>query len=90
VPLQFGFYLRVQMYQNMFRDAGYPEAAEGTFSDRLLDHLVIWGNEDAVRNGVAAMRTFGADEILVSVVNLPEDPRAYDRTVELLGALARQ
>jgi F420-dependent oxidoreductase-like protein len=90
VPLQFGFYLKVVMYQNMFRDAGYPEAAEGTFSGRLLDHLVIWGDEDTVRRGVAAMPSFGADEILVSVVHLPDDPSAYDRTVELLGAIARE
>ncbi|MGK2965724.1 MAG: LLM class flavin-dependent oxidoreductase, partial [Tepidiformaceae bacterium] len=37
VPVQFGFYLKVIMYQNMFRDAGYPEAAGGEFSSRLLD-----------------------------------------------------
>lgn len=89
VPIQFGFYLKVVMYQNMFRDAGYPEAAEGTFSDRLLNDLVIWGDEDTVRQRVAQMKQFGADEILVSIVNLPEDPAAGDRTLEVLGELAR-
>jgi F420-dependent oxidoreductase-like protein len=89
-PAQFGFYLKVIMYQNMFRDAGYPEAAEGTFSDRLLDNLVIWGDETTVRQRVADMRGFGADEILVSIVNLgDQDPASFDRTIEVLGDLAR-
>lgn len=90
VPLQFGFYLKVIMYQRMFQDAGYPEAAEGTFSGRLLDNLVIWGDEETVRRRVGEMRQHGADEILVSIVNLAEDRGATDRTVEVLGDLARQ
>ena len=89
VPLQFGFYLKVVMYQNMFRDAGYPEAAEGTFSDRLLDNLVIWGDEATVRRRVAQMPSFGADEILVSIVQLASDSTATDRTIEVLGDLAK-
>ena len=76
--------------EKMFQDAGYPEAAAGTFTDRLLDNLVIWGNEATVRSRVAEMRQFGADEILVSVLNLPEDPAATDRTVEVLGDIARE
>jgi hypothetical protein len=31
----------------------------------------------------------GADEILVSIGNLPEDPAANDRTAEVLGDIAR-
>lgn len=90
VPVQFGFYLKVIMYQRMFRDAGYPEAAEGTFSDRLLDNLVIWGDEATVRRRVAEMKGYGASEILVSIVNLRDDPAAGDRTIEVLGDLAKE
>ncbi len=89
VPAQFGFYLKVIMYQRMFQDAGYPEAAEGTFSDRLLDNLVIWGDEETVRRRVAEMRSYGASEILVSIVNLRDDPASTDRTIEVLGDLAK-
>ena len=90
VPNQFGFYLKVSMYQAMFRDAGFPEAAEGTFSDRLLDDLVVWGDENSVRERLAEMSSFGVDEVLVSVVNLgDDDPAARDRTFELLGTLAK-
>ena len=90
VPVQFGFYLKVIMYQRMFQDAGYPEAAEGTFSDRLLDNLVIWGDEATVRRRVAEMKNYGASEILVSVVNLRDDPAAGGRTIEVLGDLAKE
>lgn len=89
VPVQFGFYLKVQMYQNMFRDAGYPEAAEGTFSDRLIENLAIWGDEDTVRQRVLDMRAHGADEVLVSVISLRDDPAARERTIEVLGDLAK-
>ena len=89
VPVQFGFYLKVIMYQRMFQDAGYPEAAEGTFSERLLDNLVIWGDEETVRRRVAEMRSYGASEVLVSIVNLRDDPASTDRTVEVLGDLAK-
>ncbi|MCC7365670.1 MAG: LLM class flavin-dependent oxidoreductase [Dehalococcoidia bacterium] len=89
VPVQFGFYLKVQMYQNMFRDAGYPEAAEGTFSDRLIENLAIWGDEDTVRQRVLDMRAHGADEVLVSIISLRDDPAARERTIEVLGDLAK-
>ena len=35
------------------------------------------------------MRSYGASEILVSIVNLRDDPAAGDRTVEVLGDLAK-
>ena len=90
VPVQFGFYLKVSMYQAMFRDAGFPEAAEGDFSERLMDDLVVWGDEDSVRQRLAEMSSFGIDEVLVSVVNLgDDDPGAVDRTIEFLGEVAR-
>lgn len=89
VPVQFGFYLRVSMYQAMFRDAGYPEAAEGTFSDRLIDDLAVWGDETAVRDRLAELPALGIDEVLVSIVNLTEDPASMARTLEVLGEIAR-
>ena len=88
-PVQFGFYLKVSMYQAMFRDAGFPEAAEGEFSDRLLDDLVVWGDETTVRQRLAEMSALGIDEVLVSIVNLgDDDPAATDRTIEVLGDVA--
>ena len=78
------------MYQAMFRDAGFPEAAEGEFSDRLLDDLVLWGDEATVRQRLAELSGLGIDEVLVSIVNLNDgDPGAADRTIEVLGDVAR-
>ena len=91
VPVQFGFYLKVSMYQAMYRDAGFPEAAEGTFSDRLVDELAVWGDEDTVRDRLSQLPALGIDEVLVSIANLgDEDPTAMERTLELLGTMARE
>lgn len=87
---QFGAYPGIPYYQQMFVDAGYPEAREGKQSDRMIDALVIHGDEDTVATRIRAMRSFGADELLASIVNLPEDRTAPQRTVELLGALAKE
>ncbi|MFQ5382410.1 MAG: LLM class flavin-dependent oxidoreductase, partial [Dehalococcoidia bacterium] len=61
VPVQFGFYLKVSMYQAMFRDAGFPEAAEGTFADRLVDELAVWGDEETVQRRLAELPALGID-----------------------------
>src|SRR5688572_31992719 len=36
---QIGFYPRVPFYSSMFVDAGFPEAAEGQMSDRMIDEI---------------------------------------------------
>lgn len=86
---QFGFYPRVPYYQQMFIDAGFPEAVEGKASDRMLDALVIHGDEDAVAERVRSMPEMGANELLASIVSIPDDRASYGRTLELLGALAK-
>lgn len=86
---QFGGYPSVPYYRQMFIDAGFPEAENSKMSDAMLDALVIHGDEKTVADRIAGMKAFGADELLASVVNIPEDRTATPRTVELLGALAR-
>ena len=38
-------------------------------SDRLVDDLVAWGDEDAVRARVAAHHDAGADHVAIQVLN---------------------
>ncbi len=72
----------------VIRDAGFPEAMKGVFSDAMADELVISGNEDEVAARSGALRRSGIDELLAAVVMLGDDPQpAYDRTVALLGRL---
>ena len=87
---QLGFYPRLPYYSAMWQDAGFPEAEGGTFSRAMSDALVIQGSEEAVAERVRALPSVGVDEMLAGVIRLEGDPAAADRTIELLGALARQ
>jgi probable F420-dependent oxidoreductase len=68
-------YLGLPNYTNNLRRLGYTDddLAEGG-SDRLVDAIVVWGDEDAIRARVAAHHDAGADHVCVQV--LPHDARA--------------
>lgn len=74
------FYLTLPNYTNNWLRLGFTEAdlADGG-SDRLVDALVAWGDEDAVRERVQAHLSAGADQVAVQVVN--EDKLPVLRTL---------
>src|SRR5262249_21252677 len=45
---QFQTYPRLPFYRQMLIAAGFPEAADGTWSDAMIDTVVLWGNEACV------------------------------------------
>jgi alkanesulfonate monooxygenase SsuD/methylene tetrahydromethanopterin reductase-like flavin-dependent oxidoreductase (luciferase family) len=69
-----GMYARVQFYNQMFRDAGHPDAAEG-FSDELLDDLVIYGTEATVARRLRERADAGFGEVMAMPL-LPEGDEA--------------
>ncbi len=87
---QVGFYPRVPYYSQMWQDAGFPEAKDGTFSDAMRDALVLWGDEETVATRIREIHSFGVDEIIAMPLVLSEEKTAVPRTVELLGALAKE
>ena len=86
---QLGFYPRLPYYSAMWQDAGFPEAKEGTFSAAMAHALVISGNAETVSRRIREIPTFGVDEIIAMPLQLPDDSAAFQRTVDLLGALAQ-
>ena len=52
----------------MFTDAGYPEAAEGTWSDAMIDGTVVWGNAQAVQDGLHHWLANGSSELMAHPV----------------------
>ena len=60
------FYLRLPNYLNSLRHLGYgdDDFADGG-SDRLVDALVAWGDEQAIAERVTLLRTTGADHVLL-------------------------
>jgi alkanesulfonate monooxygenase SsuD/methylene tetrahydromethanopterin reductase-like flavin-dependent oxidoreductase (luciferase family) len=87
---QFGFYQRLPFYSAMMVEAGYEEAAGTEFTPALAKGIVISGSEDEVAAQVRALPSFGVGEIIGDPVLLANDRAAKDRTVELLGALAKE
>jgi alkanesulfonate monooxygenase SsuD/methylene tetrahydromethanopterin reductase-like flavin-dependent oxidoreductase (luciferase family) len=74
----------------MFQDAGFPEAAEGQMSDRMIDALVIHGSPAAVKERLRQLPSFGAGELLAMPILPAGDDAALARTLTTLGELAAE
>lgn len=70
-------YLAMPNYANNLRRLGFSDEDISTVSDRLLDGLIAWGDEEAVKQRVAEHRAAGADHVCVQV--LTADPREFPR-----------
>jgi hypothetical protein len=77
-------YLELPNYLNNLRRYGLTDddfTAEG--SDRWVDTLVVWGDDDTVRKGVNAHFEAGADHVAIQALPAPGAtglPRAEWRT----------
>ena len=86
VRRQFGNFARSPFYQNMFRAAGFAEAAEEVWSDAMTDAVALWGNEAQVAQGLEDLLAMGVTEVLASPVAAGDQREAsLDRTLNLLA-----
>jgi probable F420-dependent oxidoreductase len=68
-------YLEAPNYTNNFRRLGFTEEdIAGGGSDRLVDALIAWGDEDALAARVKAHRDAGASHVCVQVLTAAEQP----------------
>ena len=59
-------YLGAENYRNSMLRLGFEEAdLENAGSDRLLERIVVWGDEDAIRARVQAHLDAGADHVCI-------------------------
>ena len=87
---QFSNYPRLPFYRRMLVSSGYPEASNSTWSDAMIDGLVVYGNEEHTASHIRKLLDSGASEILVSPVLAGSDREAsLDRTLTLLGQVAQ-
>jgi probable F420-dependent oxidoreductase len=65
-------YLRLANYTNNLRRFGFgdDDLADGG-SDRLVDAVVAWGDDEAVAARVRAHQAAGADHVCIQVLNDP-------------------
>ena len=87
---QFSNYPRLPFYRRMLVSSGYPEASNSTWSDAMIDGLVLYGNEEHTASHIRKLLDSGASEILVSPVLAGNDREAsLDRTLTLLGQVSQ-
>ena len=81
-------YGRLPFYAGMFSDAGFPIGDNGSVSDDLLDHLVVWGDESEVRRRLESAFDRQIDELLVTLFPA-DDPSGEEKSIcHVLAELA--
>jgi probable F420-dependent oxidoreductase len=80
------FYLTAPNYRNSMLRLGFDEGdLENGGSDRLLERIVVWGNEDAIRARVREHLDAGADHVCIQT--LPSGELDLDSLRRLAPAL---
>jgi F420-dependent oxidoreductase-like protein len=83
-----GMYARAVNYQEMFAAAGLPEARQGTFTDAMVDAVVVGGDEASVAEQLRAYGAAGMDEVIASVLVVGDDRgSSMERTMRLVASL---
>jgi len=81
---------RLPFYRQMLIAAGFPEASDGTWSDAMIDAVVLWGPEARVTERLHDLFAYGAAEILATPVLAGRDRAvSLERTMRLLGSAAQ-
>ncbi|MDP7705973.1 MULTISPECIES: LLM class F420-dependent oxidoreductase [unclassified Mycobacterium] len=70
-------YLAMPNYANNLRRSGFSDDDLTQISDRLLNAIIVWGDEEAILRRVAEHHSAGADHVCVQV--LDTDPKSFPR-----------
>ena len=83
------YYPKLHNYQEMFVAAGLPEARKGKWSWRMLEAVVIHGDDAACAKKVETfLAVSGADEMILSVMPTgPDRLASLHRTLDWIGRL---
>lgn len=68
-------YLVLPNYANNLLRSGFTEEDIASISDRLIDAIIAWGDEDAILRRIDEHRAAGADHVCVQV--LTGDPKEF-------------
>ena len=83
-------YLNLPFYRRMLVAAGYPEAANGSWSDRMIDGLLVCGDESRIGDRLRELLSMGDTELIVSPVGAGANrPASLDGTLKLVGQIAQ-
>lgn len=82
-----GMYASLPNYSNNWRRLGMTEEDISSLSDRLVDALVVWGDEQTIAARVREHRDAGADHVCVQVLSTPGGPMPREQWRRLAPAL---
>ena len=83
---QLGRYAQIPFYAAMFADAGFPAASTEGMSDKLIDTLVIHGDEARIAEGLARVLAEGAGEVIAHpIVTGNERDSALERITRVVA-----
>ncbi|NQY57730.1 MAG: TIGR03620 family F420-dependent LLM class oxidoreductase [Ilumatobacteraceae bacterium] len=78
-------YADLPNYRNNWKRLGFTEDEIESRDNRFIDAVVVWGDEDRLREGVQAHYDAGADHVCVQPIDV-DDPLAVDwRALEVLA-----
>jgi probable F420-dependent oxidoreductase len=79
-------YVRLPNYQNNLRQFGFTDADfEDNGSDRLVDEIVAWGDEEAIRARIQAHWDAGADHVCIQPFRADAGPGPDENLLERLA-----
>lgn len=81
------FYASLPNYRNMFRAAGFSEQEIITVSDRLVESLLVFGNEGKIKDRLLELLSTEIDELRLSLVPISNAAQAQTRLARLIGQL---
>ena len=80
------FYMNAPPYRRHFRDLGFDDDdMKGGGSDRLIDTIIAWGDEDRLRERIAAHRAAGADHVYLIALSAEGGRLPEMRVIEALA-----
>jgi probable F420-dependent oxidoreductase len=80
-------YLRLDNYANNLRRLGWSDDEIAGPSDRLVDAIVAWGDQDAIVQRVVRHLDGGADHVCVQPLARQAAPVPFDRLHDLLSGV---
>jgi probable F420-dependent oxidoreductase len=83
----FGMASKIPFYRNMYLRAGYSQQEIDTVSDRLIENLLVFGDEEKIRESLLNLLGTELDELRASVLTVSDPTRERIRLAKIIGNL---
>jgi len=81
------FYTTLPTYRNMFLAAGFSEQEISAVSDRLIESLIVFGDESKIKDRLLELLGTEFDELRISPIPVSDATREGIRLARLIGQL---